>query len=287
MGRAAGVAIAVLSIGFVEMKISESFDFFKRESCLLHGRYIDDVFFVFETSIGGNAPDWANFVAKLYNRELKIPLTVEAIVESTNGSDLKSIDVLDFKVTRSGDRFVISPFDKPTNLHLFIPAKSNHPGHVGTAWIRAYLQRLARNSSDFEVFSNAAVFFFDNLRARGYKSKFLFDTFGNFNYSVERRAIFVKFEQSVRTYLQMIQPIIKSPTSRFFVPIPFGRGTNAVKWTRLLNKSRDDHSDELQYLTSNYPKFGTAWTTLPSLATIVVSTLQSHLDGQLNPNPNS
>jgi len=242
--------------------------------------------FVFRYTPDGSGFELANTVVKKYFNLLKVPLTVEAAVDSFDGSDNKSVDFLDFTVTRMSDRFVISPFDKPTNLHLFIPPGSNHPLHVGLAWIRAFLQRLARNSSNFDVFSDTAVRFFDDLRARGYSAKVLFEIFGSFNYSIERPNIFNKFNSSLRTYEQLVSPTARPPITRFFVPIPYGKGTNAVKWTKLLNKARRDHLDDLQYVTNNYPSFGTAWTTLPSLATIIVTTLQSSFSGNSNPNPN-
>jgi len=280
MGRAAGVTIAVLTLAFVERDLKTSF--FSDASWLLSRRYIDDIMFV---KID-NSPSIGADVAAAYQNALGIPATVEAFVVSRNGDDNKSIDVLDFTVTRDGDRLVISPYDKPTNLHLFIPPRSNHPTHVGLGWIRAYLQRLARNSSTYEIFAQSAVDFFTYLRARGFRSTTLLSYFDNFSYSKERSKFWSKYEANQRDYASRIRPFHYPKTTSFYAPIPFNKGTGAIRWTKLLNSVRNRNMDDLMFGSMNYPKFRTAWTTLPSMATLVVRTLQAHFQGNINPNTN-
>jgi hypothetical protein len=280
MGRAAGVTIATLTLAFVETRLKT--DLFVDNSLIFHRRYIDDIIFIRE----GDLLRTGNDVARAYKQALGIETTLEACRVSMNGSDYKSIDILDFTITRDSAKFVISPYDKPTNLHLFIPPRSNHPGHVGCGWIRAFLQRLARNSSNFEIFSKAALAFFDQLRARGFRSSTLLIYFGDFPYSKVRQDFWSKFLTTQRSYGQRVMNITDSPNSFFYVPIPFNKGTGAIKWTKLLNGIRDSHADDLEWVTKKYPKFRTAWTTLPSLATLVVRTLQARFQGSPNPNPN-
>lgn len=279
MGRAAGVTIAVFTLAFIEINLRETF--FNDGSWLLHRRYIDDIIFIRR----GNSLRTGVDVARAYKNALSIDTTVEAFVVSTDENDSKSIDILDFTITRIGDRFVISPYDKPTNLHLFIPPRSNHAAHVGIGWIRAYLQRLARNSSTRDIFEQAASDFFDHLRARGFRSETLFSFFGSFSYSRVRADIWTKFDASQRSYEERVKDKKRGNTSYFFFAVPFNKGTGSFKWTQLLNGIRDRHMEALSLIKSDYPRFRTAWSTLPSMATLVVRTLQSHIQGIPNPNP--
>jgi hypothetical protein len=280
MGRAAGVTIAVLTLGYIEINLQNHF--FNDPSWLFLGRYIDDIMFVRDSDLQRTGSD----VARAYKLELSIDTTMEACVVSMDGSIHKSIDVLDFTVTRTGDHFEVSPYDKPTNLHLFIPPRSNHPSHVGYGWVRAYLQRLARNSSTFETFADSAENFFEHLRARGFNRKTLLSYFDDFSYSHERTAFWTSFNLKQLSYNQRVTPKAFVPATHFYAIVPYNKATGSIHWTRLFNSIRARHMDDLIHVQSNYPSFRTAWTSLPSLATLVVTTLQSHLQGNPNPNPN-
>lgn len=281
MGRAAGVIIAVLTLAYTEIE-TLTLPEFTSSSTLLMARYIDDIPFVFrhERPLG-------RVVALRYKQALGIPTTIEADVVSLNGLDQKSVSILDFTVTRVGDHFEISPFDKPTNLHLFIPPRSNHPPHTAKGWILGYLKRLAVNSSKHEAFLKASVLFFEYLRARGFPHAFLLTIFAQVDYANSRAFSFLKHDSLTRTYEQRVAPRTFKPTDSFYFPIPYNRALGSLNWSRLLNALRDLNMGDLQFVTPKYPRFRTAWSSLPNLRTLVVQTLQSRLQGTLNPNPNT
>jgi hypothetical protein len=280
MGRAAGVIIADLTLAYTEISIYD-LEEFSSPDFLLKARYIDDTPFVIRY-----AHPFGRVIAYRYKQALGIDTTVEADVVSENGEDHKSFPALDFTVTRVGDHLEISPFEKPTNLHLFIPPRSNHPPHTAKGWILGYLKRLAVNSSNVRIFNEAALAFFSQLRARGFRRAFLLEIFAKMDYAPSRRQSFAKHDSLVRSYEQSIAPRSRDPTTAFFFPLPYNRNLGSMNWSRLLNSIRDLEAENLQYVSLNYPRFRTAWSSLPNLRALVVRTLQSRLQGQTNPNPN-
>jgi hypothetical protein len=274
MGRALGVAAAVLTLAHAE----RSFPPATFEPFIFLKRYIDDIPFI---GFGSNRGPINRLIA-LYRNRLGITLTIEAFVTSINGSDPKSVDVLDFTIRRNSRGFDIVPYEKPTNLHLYIPPKSNHPVH-SIAWIRAFLQRLSRNSSNLDIFIDYAAEFFRHLRHRGFRHSVLIQIFGNFDYNSERVRIWLTYEQRRRTFEQLVTDKIQEDSHAFFWVIPHNPSTKVIKWKRIATIA--SHIGQL-HLVLPKAKFSTAWSSLPNLAALLQSALLSRLQGNLNPNPN-
>lgn len=277
MGRAFGVAGAVLTLAYVEEKMPPSL----RDSFIFIKRYIDDIPFIVE----GNATPVVNRLKAFFKKEAGLTLNLESLEISHGSWDSKTCDVLDFTIRRNGDHLDILPYDKPTNKHLFIPPISNHPKHT-TAWIRAFLQRLARNSSSREIFLEKEVDFFRHLRARGFPYRFLTDFFHSFNYEETRALIWNKYETRQKTFSQRVQDRQSVESHSFYWVVPHDFQTRSVNWSRLASLLADAPLSGIKGVLPN-AAFHTAWSNLPSLAALIDVSTQEHLQGRVNPNPNT
>eukprot|EP00954_Amorphochlora_amoebiformis_P001360 103825-Amorphochlora_amoeboformis.AAC.1 len=110
---------------------------------LFYRRYIDDIFTVF-TSPAAHHAFWREFDR------------LHASIRTTGGN-AESVDFLDLTISKDA-RFAetgylhIQPYTKPYNKFLYIPWSSYHTRQSKRAWIRAELQRIVRNSDNFELY---------------------------------------------------------------------------------------------------------------------------------------
>jgi hypothetical protein len=276
MGRAFGVAGAVLTLAFVEKKMPSTL----RDSFLFFKRYIDDIPFIFI----GDKKTTINRLIAFYKKEANLKLNLEAYEVSLGGWDDKTCDVLDFTIRRVQDHLEVLPFEKPTNKHLYIPPISNHPDHC-RAWIRAFLQRLTRNSTAEETFVSKAREFFQALRARGFRFKVLSPIFSNFNYQSERALFWTKYASRIKTLDARVADITRTESHSFYWVVPHDRTTRKVNWTRLANSLASDPSVSILNVIPT-AVFHTAWSNLPTLAALIDASVQERLQGVSNPNPN-
>ncbi len=277
MGRAFGVAGAVLTLAYVERLLPPSL----LDSFIFIKRYIDDIPFILK----GESKAPINRLIAFFKSKAKLTLTVEAFETSFGRWDPKSCDVLDFTIRRVDDHLDILPFDKETNKHLFIPPSSNHPKHT-SAWIRAFLQRLARNSSTREIFLEKEIEFFRQLRARGFSYRFLYDFFSSFHYEEARALIWTKYESRITTFSMRVEDKLPAQSHSFYWVVPHDPLTRKVNWSRLASQiARSPLSGTTRYLPE--AAFHTAWSNLPSLAALLDVSLQERLQGGINPNPNT
>jgi len=122
---------------------------------LLYKRYIDDI-------IGcwiGDEDEWKDF---------KNSLNVDIL--EWKCSDLShQVIFLDLTISieSSGD-IVTRLYEKPMNLHLYIPNKSAHPSSVLKGLIIGQVQRFRICNTHFNDFKSCVFDFFGHLRARGY-----------------------------------------------------------------------------------------------------------------------
>ena len=72
---------------------------------------------------------------------------------------------------------------KPLSAFLYIPAFSDHAGHIFRAWIRGELIRYAKRSSAFAAFDAVRRTFILRLTARGYTAAFLQPIFDDVSFS--------------------------------------------------------------------------------------------------------
>ena len=89
--------------------------------------------------------------------------------ESNTSTD--SVNFLDVKVRINGNNIRTSLYTKPTNAHLYLNAKSSHPGHVTKNLPKGQLIRVRRICSDDADFDNHAKQMIKYFLLRGYKEK--------------------------------------------------------------------------------------------------------------------
>jgi hypothetical protein len=279
MGRADGVQVSSLTLAFEELRILADPAL---RPALFIGRYIDDVFGV----LVGSAQA-ANDIRLVYERETGLAFTIE-LVHSPSFTRGQSLPFLDVSVCRGSDRLYFKPYDKDTNLHLYIPPRSAHPPHVFTGWVAGNLKRLARNSSLQEDFTSAALAFYRQLRARGYSARLVNRIFESFDFPSERAKVFSNYRERQRTFDERVAEVKPRPApSKFFFVAPYSNATKDFDFTRGLNRIQSRHGFDLRSFEqfSKFPTFSTAWSNLPTLATLVVNSLQRTFQGIPNPNP--
>lgn len=173
---------------------------------LYYGRYIDDIFFIFngsKTELDLFLQDFDNF--REYNNQLKISWT----------SSNTSIDFLDLVISvNSKQRLELSTHQKTLNKYLYVPFSSYHPKDNKTGFIKAELIRYVRNSSTYFNFAVAAKKFFTRLRARGYPPRYLIWVFSQVHYS--KRSTYLldvpkKYDASLVPFITTYNPIWELP----------------------------------------------------------------------------
>lgn len=136
-----------------------------RKEIIYTGRYIDDIFGIWEGSL-----ESLLVFHKLINT--LVPDLKLSIEHST--SQISFLDV-NIQMITSNDivKFLFSPFSKSMAIFQYIPPMSSHPHSVFKGFIIGELKRLATNSTLPLHYFLAATLFKTRLLARGFNNRFL------------------------------------------------------------------------------------------------------------------
>ena len=162
MGTPPAPSFATLYYGIFELDLLENY-----KDCLLFlCRYIDDQF-----GIWIHHPDpvvdrqrWEAFKHKQQNY-CSLTWEFSNLSQSTN--------FLDLTLRIDDHRIVTSLYEKPLNLHLYIPPNSSHTPSVRTGLVTGNIYRILRLTTERSAQLASLSKFYLHLLARGYKAKFI------------------------------------------------------------------------------------------------------------------
>lgn len=113
---------------------------------------------------------WASFQQRLNDDEFEITWEVNARA--------RSINFMDLTISISPSNTIITTlYEKPSNLHLYIPPHSAHPPGLLSGLVNGTLYRLKRLCTDPLDIQQKAQQFYHRLRARGYQKDVLLPFF--------------------------------------------------------------------------------------------------------------
>ena len=129
------------------------------QHCLpFYKRFIDDIFGVWT----GSDDEWEAF---------KASLNVD-ILEWDCSKRSKSVIFLDLVISISENSTIVTRlYEKPMNLHLYIPSRSAHPKSVLKGLIIGQVRRFRLRNTYFSDFKTCVINFFGHLRDRGYSNE--------------------------------------------------------------------------------------------------------------------
>ena len=183
MGTPVAPPYAIIFMGYLEQKIL--WPRWPLAKPIIYKRYIDDIFFVWQHSLTA----LRQFV-RLFN-------SIFLEIKVTGHYSLTRIDFLDLVIYKHPSHFWETNLldtmthTKELNSYLYIPYTSWHSEAMFTAWVKAEIQRHARNNSLVSTFTTRIQTFYFHLRDRGYPPKWL-SIFKHVNYVKIRAAAFRK-----------------------------------------------------------------------------------------------
>jgi len=153
MGTSCACAYATMYWGYIERKhIIPKW----QQHLLFFRRFIDDKFGVWL----GSSEDFTNFITDI-NSYCQLSWETAGLS--------KSVTFLDLTISLHQDNTIhIKTFQKPTNLHLYIPPNSAHPPGVLKSIIYGNLRRYWLQNTDITDFITVTQQFANRLSARGY-----------------------------------------------------------------------------------------------------------------------
>ena len=183
MGTPAAPPYAIIFMGYLEQK--KLWPRWPLAKPVIYKRYIDDIFFVWQHSLAA----LRQFV-RLFN-------SIYPEIKVTGQYSLTRIEFLDLVIYKHPSHFWETNLldtmthAKELNTYLYIPYTSWHSQAMFTAWVKAEIQRHARNNSQLGTFTTRIQMFYYHLRDRGYPPKWL-SLFKHINYFRLREAAFKK-----------------------------------------------------------------------------------------------
>ena len=127
---------------------------------LLYRRFIDDVFGIWQiTDHTTNAARWDSF--KLAMNDVDFALTW--IVSDP----AQTVNFMDLTISLCGDKLHLTLYEKPSNLHLYIPPHSCHPPGLLAGVVHGMIFRIHTLCSDDQDKTTKAKTFFHQLRQHG------------------------------------------------------------------------------------------------------------------------
>ena len=142
----------------IYMAISENQFLPHQPNLIFYRRFIDDVFGIWRDT--GDRKKWEFFKSKLNNPFFELKWEI---------SDLsKSCTYMDLNIEITGNSISTSLYEKPNNLHLFIPAKSCHPPGLLKGMIFGMIYRIRRLCSEKEDQDKFIKEYYVSLIRRGY-----------------------------------------------------------------------------------------------------------------------
>lgn len=138
-------------------------DFLPRfeENLPLYRRFIDDVFGIWQvTDHATNDTTWNSFKCTMNHEAYQLKWIVSDL-------DMK-VDFMDLTISIKGERIHTTLYEKPSNLHLYIPSHSCHPPGLLAGVVHGMIFRIYTLCSDDQDKHARANEFFQQLRRRGY-----------------------------------------------------------------------------------------------------------------------
>ena len=134
---------------------------------LFHGRLIDDIFGIWA---GDDEARWKHYQENLNSFK---PGKLEW--ETSQLSD--SIDFLDLTISIKNGKLEYRTYQKPYNLHLYIPSHSTHPQGTIKSLVIGSIERYWRQNSRKEDYQKIVSLLFQRLLARGFEYEKLVSVF--------------------------------------------------------------------------------------------------------------
>jgi hypothetical protein len=138
-------------------------DFLPRfeENLPLYRRFIDDVFGIWQvTDHATNDTTWNSFKCTMNHEAYQLKWIVSDL-------DMK-VDFMDLTISIQEERIHTTLYEKPSNLHLYIPSHSCHPPSLLAGVVHGMIFRIYTLCSDDQDKHARANEFFQQLRRRGY-----------------------------------------------------------------------------------------------------------------------
>ena len=149
------------------MAISENQFLPYHSNLIFYRRFIDDVIGIWRND--GIKRKWDFFKSKLNNPFFGLEWEI---------SDLgKSCTYMDLNIQITGNRVTTSLYEKPNNLHLFIPAKSCHPPGLLKGMIFGMIYRIQKLCSCKRDQEKRIKEYYRSLLCRGYERETLHPIF--------------------------------------------------------------------------------------------------------------
>ncbi len=169
-------------------------------------RYIDDILI-----IAASAAGLLRFIAEYESVNEAFKLT------SAYGN---SCDFMNLTITvrASSSRFIVSPYAKKFNKHLYLPFSSHHPMHMKKAFVKSLVITQIVNSGDFHTYKSGIISCYNKLRARGYPLSLLWPIFTSMSYANRQSLLAPKCPAPPKQI-----HVLNLPYNSIFSAIPVGK----------------------------------------------------------------
>lgn len=152
------------------------------ENLLLYRRFIDDVLGIWIPT--ENDPDldqheWEEFQSTMNNGEFELEWKFSPL--------LHTVDFMDLTISIRDRRIHTTLYEKPSNLHLYIPPHSCHPPGLLSGVVFGMVYRIRSLCSDPTDAADRITSFFRQLQRRGYQPSLLRPLFGRALESMNKR----------------------------------------------------------------------------------------------------
>jgi len=161
MGTPCACMIATIYFGYYERKVI--LPKYKR-NIIYYKRFIDDVFCIWKTDNTPTPTTCTEFnnLKNDMNKHGDLRWEFEKLSNEITFLDLK------IKIDRTNKKLQFQTYQKPMNLHLYIPPHSAHPPGLNKCLIFGLLQTYQRQNTNHLDFQQMAKLLFHRLIARGY-----------------------------------------------------------------------------------------------------------------------
>jgi len=133
------------------------------ENLVLYRRFIDDVFGIWKvTDAETDAATWESFKRAMNSEVYQLKWIVSDRTEK--------VDFMDLTISLKETRLHTTLYEKPSNLHLYIPAHSSHPPGLLAGMIHGMVYRINMLCSDTDDKKKRINAFFQQLQRRGYSN---------------------------------------------------------------------------------------------------------------------
>ena len=132
-----------------------------KDNLTLYRRFIDDVFGIWHiTNITNNAATWDKFKTAMNDENFALTWIIS--------DPATTVNFMDLTISLRGDKIHLTLYEKPSNLHLYIPPHSCHPPGLLAGVVHGMIFRIYSLCSDDQDKRDRTKVFFHHLRQRGY-----------------------------------------------------------------------------------------------------------------------